>query len=118
MPVDKVCTRGRQLRRRRDEIDVHPGVDAQTLGACLGDQRGERIEARGLTRQRIGTRLERALEVGVATSAHLHEQGIEPAGSGGLHDGADRARRRQAYPRHPERPDLVARGRRVRRGRE
>jgi hypothetical protein len=57
-----------------------------------GEHRRERIEARGLTLEVGGARLERAGEVGVAAAPHLHEERVEAVLTGGAHERGDRVR--------------------------
>jgi hypothetical protein len=75
MGVDEMRGIGRQRHRAGDEVDVDPGVHAQT-GPMRGVEHvGQRIESRG---HAVAARLDRAGEIGVAASTNLHEQRVEP----------------------------------------
>ena len=72
MTIDEVVARRRQVGRAGHEIDVDPGVHLQAgfVGALDGDC--ERIEV-GLRSERRRSRLDAALEVGVAAAADLND---------------------------------------------
>ena len=61
MTIDDVIARRRQLGGARHEIQVDPGVDAQTCLMGVGDDGGERIERRRLPHQLRGARFQLAL---------------------------------------------------------
>src|SRR2546425_3040637 len=113
MRVHEVRGRARQgtLRARPDEEDVRPGVDAHAYGGACAHEVRERVEAGA---KLLGARLQRGGVVGVAATADLDDEIVDPAHGRVGHEVVDRAPRDDPVPDDPERllhaPQFIAGG--------
>jgi hypothetical protein len=90
MPVDEVTRGDGDIGGARYEVDVHPGVHAQSGLMGPREHCGQRIEAYGLTLELGGTRFEAAGEIRVSPPANLNEQCIEAMSARGSDERGNR----------------------------